>query len=141
MSTRMTRRAASAAAAFLLITGCKTADLTNTSKTSTEIDKLFARWDGGDSPGASVVVVKDGKVIEQRCYGSANLETGTPITPQTAFDAASVAKQFTGLAIAMLIEQGKLSLDDDIRKHVRNMPDFGKPITIRHLLHHTSGLR
>ena len=105
------------------------------------IDQIFAQWNRSDSPGAAVVVVQNGEVVFQGGYGLANLESRTPITPQTVFDAASVAKQFTGLAIAMLIEEGKLSLDDDIRKHLPDVPDFGRPITIRHLLHHTSGLR
>jgi CubicO group peptidase (beta-lactamase class C family) len=80
-------------------------------------------------------------LVYQRGYGCANLEHAIPITPETVFDAASVAKQFTGLAIAILIEQRRLSFDDDIRKHLPEVPDFGKPITIRHLVHHTSGLR
>src|SRR5688572_22952208 len=106
-----------------------------------KVDKLFAPWDRADSPGAAIVIVKDRRVVYQRGYGSANLETGAPITPQTVFDVASVAKQFAGLAVAMLIEEGKLSLDDDVRKYLPNVPDFGKPITIGHLIHHTSGLR
>ncbi len=105
------------------------------------VDDLFNAWNRADSPGAAVVVVKDGAVAFQRGYGSANLEHRVPITPQTVFDAASLAKQFTGLAIAMLIQQGKLSLDDDIRRYLPDVPDFGKPITIGHLLSHTSGLR
>jgi RNA polymerase sigma factor (sigma-70 family) len=105
------------------------------------VDPLFNAWNRPDSPGAAIVVVKDGAVVYQRGYGCANLDYGVPITTQTVFDAASVAKQFTGLAIAMLIDQGKLSLDDDIRTHLPEVPDFGTPITIRHLLHHTSGLR
>ena len=109
----------------------------NTSK----VDRLFNQWDRNDSPGAAIVIVKDGAVVYQRGYGYANLEHHIPITPTTLFDVASVAKQFTGLSAAMLIDQGKLSLDDDIRKHLPDLPDFGKPITIAHLLHHTSGLR
>ncbi len=76
-----------------------------------------------------------------RGYGSANLEYRVPITPQTPFHVASVSKQFTGFAIVLLALEGKLSLDDDIRKHLEEVPDFGTPITIRHLIHHTSGLR
>jgi CubicO group peptidase (beta-lactamase class C family) len=102
---------------------------------------LFAQWDRTDSPGAAVVIVKDGAVLYQNGYGYANLDHHIPITPQTLFDVASVAKQFTGLSVAMLVQQGKLSLDDDIRKYQPDVPDFGKPITIRNLLHHTSGLR
>ena len=106
-----------------------------------KVDKLFAQWDRADSPGAAVVVVKDSAVIYQHGYGSADLEHHVPITPQTTFDAASVAKQFTGMSVAMLVKQGRLSVDDDIRKYVTVVPDFGKTISIQNLLHHTSGLR
>jgi CubicO group peptidase (beta-lactamase class C family) len=106
-----------------------------------KVDQVFASWDRPDSPGAAVVVVKDGAVVYQHGYGSANLEARTPITPQTVFDVASVAKQFTGLALAMLVEEGKISLDDDIHKYLPEVPDFGRPITIDQLVHHTSGLR
>src|SRR5262245_62295980 len=90
-----------------------------------KVDKLFAHWDRKDSPGAAIVVVKDGAVIYQHGYGCANLEHRIPITPQTRFDVASVAKQFTGLSVAMLIEQGKLFLDDDVRKHLPDVTEFG----------------
>ena len=71
----------------------------------------------------------------------ASLEQDVPITPSSAFYAASVSKQFTAFAVAMLAQQGKLSLDDDIRKWIPEVPNFGKTITVRHLIHHTSGLR
>ena len=106
-----------------------------------KVDQLFATWDKPDSPGAAIAVIKDGAVIYKRGYGSANLEYNVPITPQTVFHVASVSKQFTAFAIALLANQGKLSLDDDIRKHLPEVPDFGKKITIRHLIHHTSGIR
>jgi CubicO group peptidase (beta-lactamase class C family) len=106
-----------------------------------KVDELFAQWDKPDSPGASVIVVKDGQVVYKRGYGIANLEYDVAITPSTVFHVASVSKQFTAFAIAMLAGQGKLSLDDDIRKHLPELADFGKTITIRHLIHHTSGLR
>src|ERR1043166_8966140 len=109
--------------------------------TASKVDQLFSTWDRPDSPGAAVAIIKNGAVVYQHGYGYANLEDRTPITPQTVFDVASVAKQFTGLAIAMLIERGKISLVDDVRKYLPEVPDFGKPIYIRHLLHHTSGLR
>jgi CubicO group peptidase (beta-lactamase class C family) len=110
-------------------------------KPKAKVDKLFAQWDMSDSPGAAIVIVKGDSVVYQRGYGSANLEIRTPITPQTVFDVASVAKQFAGLAVAMLVEDGKISLDDEVRKYLPHVPDFGKPITIRHLVYHTSGLR
>ncbi|HKY42879.1 MAG TPA: serine hydrolase, partial [Pyrinomonadaceae bacterium] len=106
-----------------------------------KVDQLFATWDKPESPGAAIAVIKDGAVIYKRGYGSANLEYNVPITPQTVFHVASVSKQFTAFAVTLLANQGKLSLDDDIRKHLPEVPDFGKKITIRHLIHHTSGLR
>ena len=105
------------------------------------INDLFAQWNRDDSPGAAIVIVQNGAVVYQRGYGYANLQHRVPITPQTLFDCASVAKQFTGLSVAMLVQQGKLSLADDIRKHLVNVPDFGNPITIANLVYHTSGLR
>ena len=106
-----------------------------------KVNQLFGDWDRSDSPGAALAVVKDGSVIYKRGYGSANLEYDIPITPTTVFDIASVSKQFTGMCIAMLVNQGKISLDDDIHKYLPEVSDFGKTITIRHLVHHTSGIR
>jgi len=108
---------------------------------SARVDAVFSENDRPDTPGAAVAVIKDGKVVYQKGFGCANLEYGIPITAKTVFDIASVAKQFTGMAVAMLAEQGKLSLDDDIRKHIPEVPDFGKTITLRHLVHHTSGIK
>ena len=110
-------------------------------RTLAKVKGLFVQWDRPDSPGAAVVIVKDGAVVHLRGYGCANLEDRTPITPQTAFDVASVAKQFTGLSIAMLVERGRISLEDDIRTFLPDVPNFGKQITIGQLLHHCSGLR
>ena len=106
-----------------------------------KVDKLFARWDKPDSPGAAVIVARDGAVLYKHGYGIANLEYDIPITPATVFHVASVSKEFTAFAITLLAGQGKLSLDDDVRKYLPEVPDFGKKITIRHLIHHTSGLR
>ena len=105
-----------------------------------KIDQFFKNWNRPDSPGAAIVIVKDAGIVFQRSYGAANLEHGIPITAQTVFDIGSVSKQFTGLAVAMLVERGKLSLDDDIRKYLPDMPDFGQVITVRHLLFHTAGI-
>jgi len=106
-----------------------------------KIDALFARWDKPDSPGCALGIIHDGELVYARGYGLANLEHSVPITPATVFDIASTAKQVTALCIALLAEQGILSLDDDVRDHVPELPDYGHTITIRHLLHHTSGLR
>ncbi len=105
------------------------------------VDQLFAPWNDPHSPGASIAVIRDGEIVYQAGYGSAQLEYDVPITPQTIFHVASVSKQFTAFAVAMLADQGKLSLDDDIRKYLPELHDFGDTITIRHLIHHTSGLR
>jgi len=106
-----------------------------------KIDRLFKIWDKPDSPGASLVVLKDNSVIYKKGYGYTNLEYEVPITPSTIFHVASVSKQFTAFSIVLLADQGKLSLDDDIRKHLPEVPDFGKTATIRHLVHHISGMR
>jgi CubicO group peptidase (beta-lactamase class C family) len=106
-----------------------------------EVDEIFSEWDRPDSPGCALAVVKGGEVVYKRGYGMANLEYDVPITPRTIFHVASVSKQFTDFAIAILADEGRLSLDDEVRAHVPELPDFGEPITIRHLIHHTSGIR
>ena len=110
-------------------------------KKKEQVDELFTVWDTNDSPGASVAVVKDGKIIYKNGYGLANLEYDIPISSTSIFHIASVSKQFTVFSILLLEKQGKLSLDDDIRKYISEVPDFGKTITLRHLASHTSGLR
>ena len=105
------------------------------------VDQLFAPWAKPDSPGASVAVIENGKVVYSHGYGAANLEYGVANTPATVFHLASVSKQFTAFAIYLLAQDGKLSLDDDVRKYLPRLHDFGKVITLRHLLHHTSGVR
>ena len=105
------------------------------------VDSIFASVDKRDAPGCAVAVVDSGRTVFAKGYGMASLEHDVPITPTSAFYAASVSKQFTAFAVAMLAQQGKLSLDDDIRKWFPEVPDFGKTITVRHLIHHTSGLR
>ena len=105
------------------------------------VDQLFAQWAGPDSPGASIAIIQNGKIVYSQGYGSANLEYGVPNTPATVFDLASVSKQFTAFAIYLLAQDGKLSLDDDVRKYLPKLHDFGKVITIRQLVHHTSGVR
>jgi CubicO group peptidase (beta-lactamase class C family) len=106
-----------------------------------KVDSVFSLWNKPDSPGCAVAVIKDGAIIYKRGYGMANLEQRVPIAPDTAFYICSTSKQFTAMSIALLEEQGKLSLDDDIRKYLPEMPAYERPVTIRHLIHHTSGLR
>lgn len=105
------------------------------------VDAIFAEMDKPDSPGCAVSAMRQGAIVYKRGYGMANLEYGVPITPASVFHVASVSKQFTAFAIALLAAEGKLSLDDEIHQYVPEVPDHGAPITIRHLLHHTSGLR
>lgn len=107
------------------------------------VDQVVRAASGGEekAPGVAVAVQRDGKLIYSKGFGYADLEQNTKITPTTIFHIASVSKQFTAFAIAMLADQGKLSLNDDIRKYLPEMHDFGTPITIRQLGHHTSGLR
>lgn len=105
------------------------------------IDDLFQRWSKLDTPGAAVAVVRNGEVVFAKGYGAANLEYDIPIKPETVFHVASVSKQFTAMAIVLLEQDGKLSIDDEIHKHLPEVPDYGKPITIRQLLQHTSGIR
>lgn len=105
-----------------------------------QIDKLFSDYNRA-TPGVAIAVVRDGKIIFKKGYGAANLEYDLPITPKTIFHVASVSKQFTAFSIYLLEKQGRISLEDDIRKYVPEVPDFGKIIRIKHLLAHTSGIR
>ncbi len=106
-----------------------------------EIDQVFADYDSTRSPGCSMAIYRDGEIAYARGYGIANLEYGIANGPDTVFRIGSVSKQFTAMAIALLAEQGALSLDDDIHEYFPEMPDYGEPVTIRQLIHHTSGLR
>jgi CubicO group peptidase (beta-lactamase class C family) len=106
-----------------------------------EIDAIFAAWDQPGSPGCAIAVAQDGDVIYSRGFGYANLDYDIPITPQTVFDIASVTKQFNAAIVTMLAQEGKLSLDDDVRKWLPELPAFDQPITLRHMMYHTSGLR
>ncbi len=106
-----------------------------------KVDKLFEEWDSTVSPGVSMAIIHNGEMIYKRGYGMANLEHNVPNTSETVFRIGSTSKQFTAACIAILSLQGKLSLDDDIRKYLPELPVYEKPITVRHLVHHTSGVR
>lgn len=107
----------------------------------TRIDSVFARWNLPSSAGCALGVSYRDQIVLERAWGMAELEHRIPITPATIFEAGSVSKQFTAAAVILLSLEGKLSLDDDIRRHVPELPDYGTPITLRHLLTHTSGLK
>ena len=105
------------------------------------VDQLFAGLDGDRSPGAAVGVIRRGEVVFERTYGMASLTYGVPFAVDTPSNIASVSKQFTAFAVALLADRGELSLDDDVREHLPELPDFGETVTLRHLLTHTSGYR
>ena len=126
---------------FLLTSIAEASDIKSVDQKTEKIDAIFSGMVRPNSPGAAVAITLDGEVIYQKGYGLANLEYGIPVTPDTRFDILSVSKQFTGMAIAMLEEKKQISLEDDIRKYIPEVPDFGETITLNHLVHHTSGMR
>jgi CubicO group peptidase (beta-lactamase class C family) len=111
------------------------------SSITSRVDKLFEKWDKPGSPGCALGIVKDGQLIYKRGYGMANLDYNVAISPQSVFDIQSMDKQFTAMSILLLAKRGKLSLDDEIQKYLPEVPRYQSPITIRHLIHHTSGIR
>jgi len=106
-----------------------------------KVDKLFAQWDKPDSPGCSIGVIKDGKLVYKRGYGSANLDYNVPLTSESVFYIASTSKQFTAASVLLLVRRGKIALDDDIHKYFPELPKYEALITVNHLVHHTSGVR
>jgi CubicO group peptidase (beta-lactamase class C family) len=106
-----------------------------------KVDQLFSRWGKTNSPGCALAIIQDGRIIYKQGYGMASLEHSIPISPGSVFYIGSCSKQFVAMCIALLSAEEKLSLDDDIRKYIPEMPDYGIPLTVRHLIHHTSGLR
>lgn len=105
------------------------------------VDAVFARFNSTGSPGCAVGVSRTGQPVLTRAYGMADLEHGVPNTPETVFEAGSVAKQFVAAAVLELARARKLGLDDQARQYLPELPDYGRPITIRQMLQHTSGLR
>jgi CubicO group peptidase (beta-lactamase class C family) len=105
------------------------------------LDELLSGSCQAGAPGYSVAVIQHGKPVYEKGYGLANLEYDVPVTPQTIYHVASVSKQFTAMAVVLLEEDGKLSLEADLHKYLPELPDYGHPLTIRQLLQHTSGIR
>jgi CubicO group peptidase (beta-lactamase class C family) len=106
-----------------------------------KVDQIFSSYDKPGSPGCALGVIRDGNFIYKRGYGDASLELAVRITPESVFYMGSVSKQFTAASAVLAAEQGYLSLDDDVRKYIPELPSYGKTITLREMLHHTSGLR
>jgi len=129
------------AAALVVSTACGRVGETSEAAPSGAVDAIFAELDRTDGPGAAVLAVRDGAVVFRKGFGMADLEQGIAIDPSTVFDIASVSKQFAGMSIAMLVEQGRVDLEADVRTYLPEMPDLGAVITVDHLVHHTSGLR
>src|ERR1051326_695549 len=105
------------------------------------IDAVLAAYDKPDMPGCVLAIMQDGRVIHERASGLANLEYRIPLTRHSVFEIASASKTFTALAVLLLEQDGKLSLNDPVTKYIPGLPDYARTITIRHLLGHTSGLR
>ena len=106
-----------------------------------KVDQLFATFEKPGSPGCSVGVISEGNFVYKKSFGYASLEFGVPLTPESVFYVASISKQFTAASVVLAAEQGHLSLDDDVRKYIPELPDYGHSITLRQMLHQTSGLR
>lgn len=132
--------------ALLLLTGAHSFAAAQPATSSAEelsksIDEMMMQAYKPNEPGASIIVVKDGKVIHRKGYGMANMELGVPVEPDMVFRLGSITKQFTAVAILMLVEQGKVALDDDLTKFLPDYPTKGQKITVTHLLTHTSGIK
>ena len=106
-----------------------------------KFDELFKSWNSRVSPGAALGIIKDGKLVYSKGYGMADLEHDVPITDSTMFYIGSVSKQFVTMCLLLLEEQGKLNLDDHVQKYFPDFPEYSAPVTIRHFIHHTSGVR
>lgn len=105
------------------------------------VDSLFRATYPADGPGAAVIVARDGRVLMRRAYGMGDVELGVPLRPEHVFRTGSITKQFTAVAALLLVDEGKLSLDDEITKFFPDYPTHGRRITVEHLLTHTSGIR
>ncbi len=106
-----------------------------------KVDEIFAIYSKPGSPGCSLGVIHDGDFIYRKLYGSASLELGVPLSPQSVFYMGSVSKQFTAAAVVLAAEQGYLSLDDDVHKYIPELPDYAHVLTLRQMIHHTGGFR
>jgi len=125
---------------MLLFAMCISSTTAHAQDKTAEIDKVFS-WATNNSPGCACAVSKNGKLLVNKAYGLADVHRTVAITNTTVFDIASIQKQFVAAAVLMLEKEGRLSLSDDVRKHIPQLPIYGHKITIDHLLTHTSGLR
>jgi CubicO group peptidase (beta-lactamase class C family) len=136
----MKRAVIALASSLALVAALSAFDRPQAAPDAAKVDAVFAKWTA-KTPGCAVGVAEDGKPVLEKAYGLADLEHDAANAADTIFEAGSVSKQFTAAAVLLLAREGKLSLDDQARKYVPELPDYGKPLTIRHMLTHTSGLR
>jgi len=122
---------------FISFASCKSSGMSMKQKS---IDDIMSAYKSSDKPGASVLVFKDDKIIFKKGYGVSNVSTQEKITQNTNFRLASVTKQFTAMSILLLVQKGRLKLEDPLKKYFPSFPVYGKDIKIKHLLTHTSGL-
>src|SRR5690348_1004351 len=108
---------------------------------SLQVDQIFAAYNRPGSPGCSLGVIRNGTFLYRKSYGEASLELGVPLSPESVFYVGSISKQFTAAGVVLAAEQGFLSLDDDVRKYIPELPDYGRKITLRQMLNQTSGFR
>jgi CubicO group peptidase (beta-lactamase class C family) len=106
-----------------------------------EVDQMLVELYPADKPGAAVIIVQDGRVLFRKGYGMAHLELGVPVAPEMVFRIGSITKQFTAVSILMLLEQGKLDLQDEITRYLPDYPTGGRKVTVEHLITHTSGIK
>src|ERR1700677_908221 len=125
----------------LSLVSCQTQRQTLQPEFARQVDGIFRKWDRPDSPGCALGIYRDGQIIYRRGYGMADLNDDVPVTPATVFHVASLSKQFTAARVPLAAEGWKLSVCHYVAKFHPELPDFGRVITLRHLLHHTSGLR
>ena len=138
--SRMFRRSHLTLVLSFAMAGTAAAQPAASDSLTVKVDSIFSRFTP-NVPGCAVGIYRNARTIFAKGYGSANIEYDIPITPTTPFVAGSVSKQFTAAAIALLVEEKRISMSDDVRKYVPELADYGKTITISHLVHHTSGLR
>ena len=124
----------------LVVTASLAGTLAYAQDKTREVDEIFS-WATPNSPGCVVGVSQHGQVLVNRAYGMADLARGVALTPETVFDVGSVTKQFVAASILLLVDEGRISLLDDVREYIPELPDYGHKVTIDHLLTHTSGIR
>ena len=140
-NSRVTLRALAAVVLLLCLSFAALAQTADDAQAAKAIDELLAKAYPTDGPGASVIVIKEGRTLLRKGYGMADMELGVKVEPDMVFRLGSITKQFTAVSILMLAEQGKLSLSDDVTKFFPDFPTKGRTITVEHLLTHTSGIK